>query len=221
MSTPKDAKPPSKHPDSDPALLAKAIDGDRAALAQILASSGPVVRSRIAPKIGAPWQAMIEPDDVMQVTYLEAFLRIERFTDRGPGSFVAWLTQIAENNLRDAIKELERMKRPSPRKQVRPSGGADGDSYMALVEILGVTITTPSVHAARGEVQNALDAALKKLPPDYERVIHYYDLQGLAAAQVGEKLGKSPGAVYMLLARAHDRLKDVLGTESQFFSQTS
>lgn len=51
----------------------------------------------------------------MQVTYTEAFLRIGTMQARNEKSFVAWLSQIAQNNLRDAIRALECGKRPNPK----------------------------------------------------------------------------------------------------------
>jgi RNA polymerase sigma-70 factor (ECF subfamily) len=206
---------PTDKPDSQ--LLDQAGAGDRAAMAELLRRHGPVVRSRLAARISSVWQASLDADDVMQVTYLEAFLRITSFQPRSEASFVAWLSQIAENNLRDAIKELERLKRPNPRNRVQPAPAGE-DSYVALVELLGATLTTPSIQAARGELKAALDDALAKLPPDYAQVIRLYDLEGLDATEVGRRMNRSQGAVYMLLARAHDRLRDFLGTESRFFT---
>jgi len=156
---------------------------------------------------------------VLQVTYLEAFLEIERFTPRGPGSFLAWITHIAENNLRDAVKGLERAKRPDPRKAVR--GPAGHDSYVALVELLGTTNSTPSRHAARGEAGSFLERAIAALPPDYEKVVRMLDLEGRAVSDAARDLGKTPGAVHMLRARAHGRLRELMGPESQFFSRPS
>ena len=98
------------------------------------------------------------------------------------------------------------------------AGGQD-DSYVALVELLGATMTTPSIVAARSVLQSALDQALNTLPADYAKVVRLYDLEGRDAKEVAQLMGKSPGAVYMLLARAHDRLRDALGSGSQFFSQ--
>lgn len=201
-------------------LCARAVEGDEAALSTLLERLGPTVRLRLNGKIGKAWQSVIDADDIMQVTYLEAFLQIERFAARGPGSFVAWLAQIAENNLRDAVKGLERAKRPDPRKRVQATGAGE-DSYVALVELLGVTNTTPSVHAARGEIKTALDHVLATLPPDYEKVIRMLDLMGKSVAEVAEELKRSPGAVHMLRARAHDHLKVALGSASRFFSTPS
>lgn len=204
----------------DPEDLARrAAEGDEGALSRLLEHVTPQLRGRIAPKIGDAWRTVLEADDVLQVTYLEAFLQIERFRGRGPGSFLAWLAQIAENNLRDAVKGLERAKRPDPRRAVKAAPGED--SYVALVELLGVTNTTPSRQAAKGEARGILDEALRALPPDYEKVIRQMDLEGRGVSEVAGELGKTPGAVHMLRARAHDRLKDLLGPGSRFFSQPS
>jgi len=74
------------------------------------------------------------------------------------GSFEGWLRLIAENNLRDAIKELRRDKRPPPEKRVqaRPSG----DSYVVLYDLVGGTATTPSRGAAREEAKEILERAI-------------------------------------------------------------
>ena len=99
-------------------------------------------------------------------------------------------------------------------------GDAKNDSYVALVELLGATVTTPSLVAARHEIKSALDMALEKLPVDYAKAVRMYHLEGRDCKEVAEALGRSQGAVYMLLARAQNRLKDVLGSSSKFFSHT-
>jgi RNA polymerase sigma-70 factor (ECF subfamily) len=159
---------------------------------------------------------VLDPEDVMQVTYLEAFLRMDEFKNRGPGSFPAWLREIAQNNLRDAIKGLNGEKRPPPHKRVDPPRGED--SVVALYELLGVTSTTPSRAAARGEAKSRLEKAIEELPEDYATAVRLHNLEGRTGPEVAEAMGRSRGAVFMLLARAHDRLRERLGTASQFFS---
>ncbi|HVZ93185.1 MAG TPA: RNA polymerase sigma factor [Phycisphaerales bacterium] len=200
-------------------LVNRAVAGDEDALTELLEREGPPLRERMGPKIGAPWRSQIDADDVMQITYMEAFLRIGKFVPQGPGAFRGWLQQIAENNLRDAIKSLERAKRPDPRKRVHGPPGEE--SFVALVEVLGATTTTPSRVAGRGEIQGAIDLALRQLPPDYERVIRMYDLEGRPITEVAHAMGRSGGAIFMLRARAHDRLREVLGSSSKFFSQNA
>ncbi len=203
-------------PDED-ALAARAVGGDEESLCELLRAFGPLVRDRLKGKIGQPWRSSLDEDDVMQVTYLEAFLLVGNFRYRGAGSFMAWLGQVAENNLRDALRGLQAAKRPNPRNRVQVSG-VNQESFVALVEMLGSASTTPSRVAAADESVRLLEHALGTLPPDYERVVRMYDLEGLSAQEVGEQLGRSSGAIYMLRARAHERLKKLLGSESRFFS---
>ena len=120
--------------ESDEALLAKAAQGDDDAMTALLKEYGPQVRGRINGRIADRYRSAFDEDDVMQVTYLEAFLRTGGFTAKGVDSFVAWLTRIAENNLRDAIKELKRIKRPPRDKKLTGVGDA---SYASPLE--GVT----------------------------------------------------------------------------------
>lgn len=201
------------------ALLTAARGGDQDGLVTLLAAAGPQVRRRIAGRIPAVLRSSIEEDDVMQVTFLEACLSIGRFATGGVPEFTAWLTRMAENNLIDAIRALESGRRPNPRKRIVPS--AREDSYLGLAEMLGATSSTPSLNAARGEVCSVLDAALRLLPSDYERVVRLYDLEGRSITEVAAELKRSEGAVYMLRARAHERLKEELGASSQYFSKGS
>lgn len=203
-------------PSSADALLDGARGGDRAALAKLLEEIGPRVRGRIAGRIPERFRSVLDADDVMQVTYLEAVTRFETFTEGNASGFLAWMTRLAENNVVDAVRALEAAKRPNPRKRVRASPGHD--SMVALVELLGVTNTTPSIVAARDEGVGLLKVALAKLPTDYRRVITMYDLEGRSAEEVSREMGRSTGAVFMLRARAHDRLREEMGSASQFFS---
>jgi len=199
--------------------LREAAAGDAGALRALLEAYGPPVWTEIDRDIGAVWRSSIDADDVMQITYLEAFLRIDKMTATDGATFKAWLRRIAQNNLRDAIKELDRQKRPSPTKRVNASAGED--SYVTLVERLVQTSVTPSRHVARHEVAAVIDAALDHLPPDYAKVIRLYDLQTREIAEVAKEMQRSPGAIHMLRARAHERLRVLLGTETDFFTHVS
>lgn len=200
-------------------LVEKAQAGDQAALIDLLEALGGRVRSRITQKIGSHLRSSLDEDDVMQVTYLEVVTRFSSFRGGGASGFVAWMAKLAENNLIDAVRMLEAAKRPNPKNRVTDRQGPDDDSTAhALIDLVGVTVTTPSHAAAAQEVKSALAAVLAKLPPDYATVIRLYDLQAKPVSEVAADLGRSEGAVYMLRARAHDRLRELLPGESKFFS---
>ena len=194
--------------------LDAAARGDTDALSALLKRFGPEVRRQLS--ISGRWQAALDVDDVMQVTYLEAFVRIREHSFDGQASFASWLRRVAENNLRDAIRALERLKRPPPSKRV--AAMTYDDSAEHLIEQLGVTTTTPSRYAAAGELSEKLDAVLEALPEDYAQAVRLYDLEHKSIDETAEHLGRSRGAVHMLRARAHERLRELLGPESAFFS---
>jgi RNA polymerase sigma-70 factor (ECF subfamily) len=199
------------------AQLRKAQAGDRGALVALLETLAPPIRERISHRIPAAMRSVIDTDDVMQVTYMEAVSRMDQFRTGGASGFRAWLARMAENNLIDAIRALEAAKRPSPRQKV--TRGAADESAIALIEQLSATGQgTPSRVAARGEAVRFMQRALSELPGDYEKVVRMYDLEGRPIGEVASALGRSEGAVYMLRARAHDRLRDQMGPAAKFFT---
>jgi RNA polymerase sigma-70 factor (subfamily 1) len=204
-------------PDPADQLVEKAASGDEDAMSLLLGQHSNEVRNHIKHSIGKHWQSSLDEDDVMQVTFIESFSHIHVLQNRTIAGFTAWLRRIADNNLRDAIRALEADKRPDPRKRAQSARASSTSA--AFIEMLGATNTTPSRVMARDEADSAMERALKELPPDYATVIKMYDLQGHTVEEVAATLKKSHGAVYMIRARAHDRLRDLMGSPSQFFSQ--
>lgn len=195
-------------------LVQLAVQGNRDALSELLCRQAQIVRQKLSGKIGRRWRPVLDVDDIIQVSCMEAFLRIGQFQLRGPGSFDAWFLQIAIHNLRDAIKGLKRAKRPAPAKRIVEP--VTQDSCVALVEKLGVTTTTASRRAATAEVHRRVSAVLEQLPADYAQVIRLYDLQQLTAAEVAERMKRSLGAVHMLRQRALEHLRHrLVAIESQ------
>ncbi len=203
----------------DATLLDAARAGDADALRVLLEQYGEKVWVEIDREISAPWRSLFDADDVMQVSYMEAFLQAAGLAARDGAAFAAWLRQIARNNLRDAIRELQCQKRPNPARRVR--AGAGEDSHVALIELIGYASTTPSRAAARQEAASAVEAALARMPPDYATVIRLYDLEGRNAAEVASQMDRSSGAVYMLRARAHEALRSLLGDARGFLTRTA
>jgi len=197
-------------------LTTAAAQGDEAALSRLLKQYDGELHGRISTKIGRPYRGSLDADDVLQVTYLEAFLRIQQFVPDHSGGFLGWLTRIAENNLRDAIRMLNRDKRPQPGK--RMLAAVTGDSYSMLLVNLADSTTSPSSGAAASEIRSVVDSALSDLPPDYSKVVRLYDLEGESIEEVARAMRRSRGAVHMLRVRAHDRLRELLGEARNFFT---
>ena len=126
---------------------------------------------------------------------------------------------LAKCNLYDAIRMLEAEKRGGNRRRVDLV--QDGDSHVALINLLSSDGTTPSQDLANDEVRGLLEDAIRELPSDYRAVVWRYDINGETVATIAESLNRSPGAIYMLRARAHDWLRVRLGSTSKFFSDSA
>ncbi|MFO0972170.1 MAG: RNA polymerase sigma factor [Phycisphaerae bacterium] len=203
--------------ESDEQLVHRAQQGDEQALATLLERAGLELHAQLEARIGPRYRGQFNADDILQVSFLEAFLRVRSLEVRGHGSFMTWLRKIAEHNLLDAIRELERDKRPAPSRRVEFANS--DDSYVALVEQMASASSAASRVCAREELRQCVDAALRELPAEYEQALRLFELQGLSGEEVALKMGRSHGAVRMLLARARERLAELLGSDSRFFSK--
>ena len=193
-----------------------AVDGDKDALGELLEAYGPGVETSLS--ISSKWGGMLDAADVMQVTYLEAFIQIRGFDVARAEAFPQWLKRIAENNLRDAIRSLEAKKNPPPHLKLNAESG---DSSLALFDVLTSGGGTPSLIVRQDEARTRLRRALSCLPSDYARAVQYYDLDGKPVDEVARILERSTGAVFMLRQRAHDRLRVLLGSPSNILESNT
>ncbi len=207
---------PMDEPEDARVVRATERDGD--ALEELLREFGPAIGRELA--IDRRWQSSLDAEDVMQVTYLDAYLRVAMLRSRTTNSFRGWLARIAENNLRDALRALQRDKRPDGggRRRATRGGGSSAETLMG--NLLDSDPTAGSVAAGR-EAVSRLRAALERLPASYRRVVDEVDLAERPVAEVAAELEKSPGAVHMLRSRAHDRLRELLGGRTRFFGDSA
>ena len=188
--------------------------GQAQANLQVLAEAGPQVRPTSDGMISPQLRALLSTDDVMQQAYTDAFLSIQDFTYAGSESFTRWLTTLARRNGVDAIRALRAAKRGGRHERVQ----THEESVASLLDIVTGVSATPSRFVAGNEARSALEAAIHQLPDVYAKVVRRLDLEGADVSDVASELNRSQGAVYMLRARAHDRLKGILGSASQFWS---
>lgn len=191
-------------------MIRNAVAGDRDALEQLLSMVMPELRASLS--IQPRWQRSLDAEDVLQVSSLEAFLRIQSLRNDTAAGFLAWMKRIVANNLRDALRGLERHKRGDPR--LRVTSGPDGQSARTLLNALAGTTNHPDGPAALAEDVALLQAGLEKLPTSYRKVVQRMDLDEVDAATVATEMGRSRGAVYLLRSRAHDRLRELIAKKT-------
>ena len=190
-------------------LVARARQGDREALSQLLRYYEQRLLSAVRAELGERLRERLESQDVLQQVYLDALGCIDQFVDRGADSFFAWLHRIALNRICDIDRcYFQTAKRGGERR------GADlhqEDAMSRLFSSLTASRASPSTAADSTSRQRLLRQALDSLREDQRQAIELRYLQQLNVTQTAAKMGRSEGAVRSLCVRGLVRLRELLG----------
>jgi RNA polymerase sigma-70 factor (ECF subfamily) len=174
--------------------------GDEAAFSRLFATCKPRLAVLIRYKLSERLRQRVEVDDLLQDVFLAAAKDIGGFTYRSPGSFISWLSRIADHLIADEARSQARQKRHAVEMvRFRSATNPDGPEP--------VDPTTPSrIFTQNESIQNLL-VRLDALPPDYRQAILLAKVQGLSSAEMATQMGRSREAVAVLLHRALQRLR--------------
>lgn len=188
-------------PTSTFTLLEKAKAGDEAALSRAFEKHQRRLAVLVHFKLSPRAREFSEVEDVVQETYLRAFRDIHHFSYQSPGSFLRWLSSIADHVIIDRVRYQNRERRAGEevpfRSASNPAGPEPADTR------------TPSRMLAQQEAVERLLDRLSVLPEDYRQAIVMAKIEGLSTAEMAEKLGKSREAVALLVYRAVKRFREL------------
>ncbi len=153
----------------------------------------------------------VEPEDVLQELSADALRSLAQYdlADRDP---FGWLCQIAERRIIDAHRRyFGAQKRAAGREvSIHGGGGAADTSRAGLVDLLVASMTSASRAVSRDEKQLKMMAALEQLSEDQRDAVRLRYLEGWPSKQIAEHLGKTDGAVRVMLTRALTKLQGLL-----------
>ncbi|HVP13483.1 MAG TPA: RNA polymerase sigma factor [Phycisphaerae bacterium] len=194
--------------------ISEARHGDRLALAKLLMVYHPHLRARAVERMEPSVQVRGNPDDILQEVYLDVAREIDRFEDRGPGSFLGWVCAILEHKVVDARRAAHYQVRDVDREvpALIPAGG----SYWNLLDAVYLDSATPSRAARREEALSALHVGLANLSELHRRVLELRFLEGQPVSEVAARLAKTEGAVVAMTRRALDALRIVMDGLGEF-----
>ena len=204
---------------SEQQLITQAAAGDDLAAQQLLLLHHHRLLTIIARKIPSDVASLIAAEDVCQEAYVVAIRDLDQFERRDERSFFNWLGTIAERKLIDAIRALRALKRGGGRKALDLPISGDASSMIMLLEQVAVHERTPSRSAADHELAAALQDALANLSEDYQTALRGRFIDGLTAAEIGTRMGRSEGAVLKLCERGLQQLAVRMGDISRFLSR--
>lgn len=200
----------SDAPSHDTRLVARLRSGDEAALAEFVEANRPALMAFLHSRIGAHLAKKTEADDILQDATMEA-IRTLSTAPLDTWDPLHWLFQICERKIIDAHRRFfASQKRDAAREAALPDGTEAGGG---LANLLAASMTTPSAAFSRDQRQLRVLAALDTLPEEQREALRLRYLVGLPSKEIAHKLGKTDGAIRVMLSRSLGKLQEMLGEE--------
>ena len=195
-------------PDPDDDLLLAVRAGSRQALDDLLRRHQPRLWAVCRRLTGSDADA----DDAVQEALVSIVRALPRFDGRS--RFGTWAYRIAVNASLDELRR--RRRRAEPGLPGDPDvGGArsEGPSRAGSAGRSEPVATTPDPEGAALSVD--VDAALRRLPPEFRAPVVLRDLCGLDYAEIAEVLELPPGTVRSRISRGRAALVPLLGSRPE------
>ncbi len=189
-------------------LIENARGGDDQAARRLLVLYHTRLRARLLRQMDPVMRSKIEPEDILQQVYLEAFRALGQFTYQGKDSLLRWLYAILDRKLIDEHRAM-RAERRDVRREVKPAAAsANQTTYVDLMARVMADVGTPSRVVRKGEALGVISACVATLPDHYRDVIQMRFLEGRPVAEVAERLNRSIGSIHMICHRALRQLRE-------------
>ncbi len=180
-------------PQEDSRLFERAREGSLEAVNAIFERYGGRLHALIRARLGPQLRRRLESRDILQATMLKAFRGIGRFEGSGSRSLMAWMGTIARDEICDQADFYGRQKRDA---------GRDTSLDERVDPIAQQMIHTEASRLQLAADSRRLEQALDGLGEAQREVILLRHYEELSFPEIGERLGKSPDACRMQLARA-------------------
>jgi RNA polymerase sigma-70 factor (ECF subfamily) len=188
------------NPETEQALVARAKEGDRRALGQLLTRFGPkLYRSVLLPRLGNASVA----EQALGDTYARVVERIASFEWQNAG-FYPWLRTVALHVAIDLLRARRREVLFEPDELQREAEASQADREREnLTEALA---ERRDLEAARAK----LTEAMGKIHPRYASAIRLRVIEEQSREDVAERLGVSPATFDVILHRAMTALRKAI-----------
>jgi RNA polymerase sigma-70 factor (ECF subfamily) len=192
-------------------LLRLAAAGDGESWEALVGRSRHRLRRMVEFRLDERLQGRVDPSDVLQDAYLEAWRDLGSYLDRPEIPFFLWLRGIAGNKLRELHRHHLGARMRDPRREVSIHGAEMPESSTAaMADELLDSLTRASEEAARHELKLRLQEALDAMDPIDREVLALRHFEQLSPAETARVLGIKEKAASMRYVRALRRFKEIL-----------
>ena len=192
-------------------LVEAAAKGDGEAVNRLLEHYLVELRAFVRLRSGALLRERESHSDLVQSVCREVLERQDGFRYAGEAAFRRWLFTMAMRKIHDRRDYFLAQKRDVGR-DLRGDAGSVSDEE-ALLDCYG-SFLTPSRHANAREELARVEAAFAELRDEAREVITLVRILGLSSKEAAAEMGKSEGAIRVLLYRSLAKLSQIL-TESE------
>lgn len=186
-------------------LVRRARAGDSAALGELLDAHRPYLRLLAERLLDHRLAARLDASDLIQQTCLSVHMRIEEFIGQEGPEFIAWLRQIHERNIQNAIRDHVYAGKRGISREAAP----DGEKTPGIERAVSRE-TSASQRMLLGESAVELARALDKLPEDQREAVRLRYVEGRPLAEIATQLGRSREAAAGLLKRGLQTLRTLV-----------
>jgi len=189
-------------------LTQGAARGERAALDRLLELYLPELEAFVARRAGKPVREHESAADIVQSVCREVLQHAERFRHPSELAFKQWLYTTALRKISNRVDFYRAQKRDLGRVENFAPGSAD----QAASQVFNFyqSFSTPSRGLMVREEVERIEGAFSQLSEEQREVVTMAHVLGLSRAEIGERMGKSEGAVRVLLHRALARVSKLL-----------
>ncbi len=190
---------------SDPteALVTAAAGGDRVAVEELLQRYLPDLRAFVRVRVDPVVRAQESSSDLVQSVCREVLAHAGEFRYPGENAFKRWLFTAALRKIQKRARYYR-----TDRRDVRREVAATADDAQLLRRYS--TFGSPSAVAMANEELSRVESAFDALNDEQREVVTLAYFVGLSRGEIGDHLGKSEGAVRVVLHRALAKLSRLL-----------
>ncbi len=199
--------------DSEQALVERIRAQDADALAEFVQLKSPQLLAFIQKRMSGALRRKVEPADILQELSSSAVTALNDMdlSSRDPFS---WLCQQAERRIIDAHRHhIGAQKRTADREVGLESSREDSGG---MKDLIVASMTSPSQAFTKQQREYHLLEALKDLPDDAREAIRLRYVEGWGSKEIADHLGKTDGAIRVLLSRTLSRLQEILSKNNDF-----
>ena len=186
-------------------LVEAAARGDSRAVEELLERYLSGLRAFVRLRAGPLVRARESSSDLVQSTCREVLEHADRFRFPNEGAFKSWLFTTALRKIQNRHEFYRAQKR-----DVMREAGQDADPDAGGILSHYASFSTPSRHAILKEEMERVERAFEELTDEQREVVTLAHLVGLSRAEIAEQMGKSEGAVRVLLHRSLAKLAGLL-----------